>query len=99
MINILEELANNNIHPDSRYYIHNSKYGQAAEKLTKAEKALNIKLNEEEKKLFIEYNNAQDELNYLSRTDKFIYGYRLGVLMTMEAFRTDDDIITGGTGE
>ena len=99
MINILEEFANNNIHPDSRYFVQNSKYGRATERLTKAEEALNTVLSKEEKKLFTAYTNAQDELNYLSRTDKFIYGYRLGVLMTMEAYRSNDDIVTGGAGE
>lgn len=99
MINILEELANDNLHPNSRFYRRNTAFDLATKKVADTESALCAALNESEKRLLADYTKAQDEAAYLSRTDKFIYGYRLGVLMTMEVFRTSDDIVTGGEVE
>lgn len=99
MATILEEFANDNLHPGSRYFVRNSEYGRAAKRLTDTENALLASLCEPEKKLLEDFTKAQDEVNHLARIDKFIYGYRLGVLMTMEVFQTSDDIVTGGEGE
>lgn len=99
MINILEELANDNLHPNSRYYRRNTAFDLATKKVSDTEGALRAALSEPEKKLLEDYTKAQDEIAYLERTDKFIYGYRLGVLMTMEVFRTSDEIVTGGEAE
>ena len=35
-------------------------------------------------------------ISYLANKDKFIYGYRLGVLMTMEVFNGKEDLAVGG---
>lgn len=99
MINILEELANDNLHPNSRYYRRNTEFDRATKQVADTENALRTVLGEPEKRLLDAYSKAQDEIGYLSRTDKFIYGYRLGVLMTMEVFRTSDELVTGGEGE
>ena len=42
-----------------------------------------------------QYVDAQAETNQITNTDKFIYGYRLGVLMTMEVFNGRHDAIFG----
>lgn len=72
---------------------------QAIKKLSDAEHALRAALNEQETELLNAYVNAQEKIDYLSGTDRFIYGYRLGVLMTMEVFRTSDEILVGGENE
>jgi len=39
--------------------------------------------------------NTQMEMNALPCTDNFLYGYKLGVLMTMEVLNGMDDLILG----
>lgn len=99
MFNILEEFANDNIHPNSRYFEHYSKYGQAVKALSDAESALIATLSEPQKKLLDDFTKAQSDIDYLTSTDKFIHGYSLGVLMTMEVFRTSDGMILNGDSE
>ena len=70
------------------FFRQGSEYGLAIERICQREGALLAALGKTEK--------AQDEINYLTKTDQFIYGYRLGVLMTMEVFRTSDELVTGG---
>jgi len=55
-------------------------------------------LDVEPKELFIKFSPAQLEANAISNNDKFIYGYRLGVLMTMEIFTGTSNAIFGGEG-
>ena len=52
-------------------------------------------LDGEPKELLIKFSGAQLEANSISNTEKFIYGYRLGVLMTMEVFADREDAIFG----
>ena len=99
MKNILEEFANDNIQPNTRCFRRGSKFGQATLKLADAERALRAALNEAETEMFNDYVNAQDKIDYYTRTDRFIYGYRLGVLMTMEVFQTSDEIVISGEDE
>lgn len=96
MMNILEELANDNLHPSSRYYRRNSEFDRAVKRVADTESALRSVLSQTEKSLFDAYAEAQDEISYLSSTDTFVYGYRLGALMMIEVFRTSDEIVTGG---
>ena len=96
MNNILEDFANGNLHPNERCFKKNSSYAQALKNVANAEHALLSALHEPEKKLLDAFIQAQDEISYLSRTDQFIYGYRLGVLMTLEVFCTSDEIVAGG---
>ena len=60
-----------------------------------SEEKLLSKLASEEKELLIKFSSAQLEANAISNNDKFIYGYRLGVLMTMEVFNGNENAIFG----
>jgi hypothetical protein len=86
MKSILEEFAEGNISTESRFYESGSHYGRTIELLSDCEEKLLWSLNEHDKKLFREFCEAQTEINLLSGIDRFIYGYRLGVLMIMEVF-------------
>ena len=88
MKNIRIDFANDNLQPNARFFRQGSEYGLAIERICQREGALLAALGKTEK--------AQDEINCLTKTDQFIYGYRLGVLMTMEVFRTSDELVTGG---
>ena len=60
------------------------------------EEKLLARLNEEEKVLFQEYVDAQGEVNQLTAVSNLIYGYKLGLIMTAEAFVTSEELIAGG---
>jgi len=96
MRRILEEFACGNITPEARFFKRDSEYGKAMYALSDIEEKLLALLNENEKKLFDDFSKAQSEISFLSGIDKFIYGYRLGVLMTTEVFEGKENLIVGG---
>ena len=51
------------------------------------------KLNEEEQKMLDDYSTAQTEESLLYGNDRFVKGFRLGVLMMMEVITDKDDLI------
>ena len=63
-----------------------SHYGRVMEELADYENELDSVLNEEGKEIFERFNKSQIEIELLMGIDKFIDGYRLGVLVTKEAF-------------
>lgn len=86
MSSILEEFAYGNISPGEQFYKHDSEYGKAMDLLTRYEEKLFLILSEDEKKLFQKYINAQGDVNRLTAVNNFICGYKLGLVMTAEAF-------------
>jgi len=97
MKSILEEFAQGNISPEPRFLEHNSEYEKAVNALSEAEKKLYNLLDDNGRELLNALIDAQGKVNHLANTDKFIYGYRLGVLMTMEVFEGKADLLNGGT--
>lgn len=95
MTSILEEFACGNVSPETRFFKKGSRYGRAMDALLKDEEKLLAALNENEKELLKKYCDTQSEVSLLSGIDRFIYGYRLGVLMTVEVFEGQDDLIVG----
>ena len=98
MRSILEEFAYGNISPEVRYFKRDSEYGQAIKAACSSEEKLLSKLNGEEKTLFEKYVDAQGEVNQLTAYKNLVYGYKLGLLMTAEAFFTSDDLVAGEGG-
>ena len=95
MRSILEEFAYGNINPTTRPLSLNSELGQALELACKNEEALLERLGAEEKEIFKAYTDMHGEVNQLTAVKNLIWGYKLGVLMTAEAFITGGDLITG----
>ena len=95
MHSILEELFYGNISPEVQFV----KKGSAEDKIMRAishnEDKLLERLNEEEKELLQTYASAQMELNSLTAVKSQIYGFKLGLLLTAEAFVTSGDLIAG----
>ena len=60
---------------------------------------LEEKLNSEEKELLERLLDTDSEEKTLYAEDKFIRGYRLGVLMTMEVFAGQDKFLFAGRTE
>jgi len=95
MKSILEEFAYGNISPEPRFFKKDSHYGRTMKILSDSEEKLLSVLDGELKDTLKKFSEAQAEISLLSGVDRFMYGYRLGVLMTMEVFNSKDDLIVG----
>ena len=95
MKSILEEFAYGNISPQPRFFKKDSHYGRTMKTLSDSEEKLLSVLDGELKDTLKQFSDAQAEISLLSGVDRFVYGYRLGVLMTMEVFSGKDDLIVG----
>lgn len=98
MNSILEEFAHGNISSEPRFFKRDSHYGRTMQILADSEEKLLPLLDETGKELLKTLSDAQSEISLVSSIDRFIYGYRLGVLMTMEVFAGKEDLIVGGEG-
>ena len=97
MTSILEEFAYGNLSPEVCTFRHDSEYGEVLRVLSLNEERLLARLNEEDKNVFENYVGAQGELNRRTAGGNLIYGYRLGLTMTAEAFVGMDELIFGKT--
>ena len=95
MRSILEEFSYGNISPETQYFKHDSEYGQAIKAAFRTEEKLLGKLGGEEKTLFQRYVEAQGDVNQLTAAKNLVHGYKLGLLMTAEAFVTSGDLFVG----
>jgi len=93
MQSILTEFAYGNISPNEQYFNKNSDFGQALALVSGIEDKLLDKLNAEEKELLTKLCDAQGEVNRLTAVRNLLYGYKLGVTMTAEAFVTSGELI------
>ena len=97
MKSILEEFAQGNISTGTLLYNPDSHYGRIMGALVECEYKLDSILNEGGKEIFEEYNKSQIEMEALIGINKFISGYRLGVLMTTEVFNGKNDFFVSDT--
>jgi len=93
MRSILEEFANGNISPENQPFDHDSPLGQATDAVLKWEETLLERLGDEEKVLLNAYTDAQMQLNQLTAVRHLIYGFKLGLRMTAEAFLNSEDLL------
>ena len=95
MQSILHEFFYGNISPEVQFIEKGSRDEEVMRLICRKEEKLLELLNEEEKELLEAYMDAQMELNSLTAVKGQIYSYKLGVLMTSEAFLTGRDLIAG----
>jgi len=95
MKSILEAFAFGYINPDMGTVKKDSQYGNIMQTISDYENELLSMLDDKSKQLFVKLSSAQSEASSIVNVDKFIYGYRLGVLMTMEVFKGNEDAIYG----
>lgn len=84
MENILEELYFGNICPNEKHFDGDSAYGKLAQLLSTNENKLTELLEDKEKKLFLDYANAHNELNATGTMESFTDGFRLGARIMLE---------------
>jgi len=98
MRSILEEFAYGNVSLEAKICTGDSEYieyKEAVRMLDQNEEKLLEKLSGEEKDIFQKYIEAQGDVNYLTAMKNLIHGYKLGVVMTAEAFVKGGELIVG----
>lgn len=96
---ILEALATDTLSVEPVIYKGNTEYRRARNRFADLGEQLLEKLNEEEKKLLGDYTSAQSDESHLYSVDRFITGFRMGVLTMVEVFTGSDDLILQKEGD
>ena len=93
MNSILEAFANRNITVEPQSCWRNPDYKEAIRLALQNREKLSEKLNEEEQELLEKYIDARTEEYIIENDDRFIHGFKLGLILTAEAFVTGGDLI------
>lgn len=88
---ILDAFADDELSVNPSLYNGSARYRQAVDKMCEAAEALEAKLNDEEKKLFEQFRDAQGDESHLYQVDVFSRGFRIAVLMLFEVFAAGKD--------
>ena len=89
-MHILEELYIGNVRPGERRFKRNSQYARALAAVADAEEAVLSTLNEEQKKLFEAFVDAQREVTVLTDAETFIYSFRLGAKIALDVLENGE---------
>lgn len=81
---ILEELYIGNVRPGERSFKRNSQYSRALSESADAADRLITVLNDEQRKLFDEFSDAQREVSVLTDCETFMYGFQTGAKIMMD---------------
>ena len=91
---ILEALADGNLQLIKRSLDHDSETSQDMIKMGELRKALEAALGDTEKELFQNLKETSDGVNMNYATERFITGFRLGVLLMTEVYAGSDSLIS-----
>jgi len=94
MPSILKEFFYGNISPNEQNYRGDAEFGRVVALVNSLEDKLLEKLNAEETETLKKLLDAQSEVNRFIVMKDFLYGYKLGVTMTAEAFVTSGELTT-----
>jgi len=94
MRSILTEFAYGNINPGEQSCAKDPELKEANVLVSRINEKLHERLNTEETELLEKLADAHIEVNSLTAIQSLLYGYKLGVIMTAEAFVTSRDLIT-----
>ena len=95
MHSVFDKLANGEISIDNAGIQLDPESKQILKAIHKKGQKLFAMLSDDEKAMFEEISEAQTELENLSAINGFIYGYKLGVVMTAEVFVKSGELIVG----
>lgn len=93
MQSILTEFAYGNISPEAQSFRKDSELGRTVALVSRIEEKLTKRLDTEDAELLEKFIDAQLEVNRLTAVQNLLYGYKLGVIMTAEAFVTGGELI------
>lgn len=94
MQKILEALANGNLQVMPQSMDRNSEMGHSIERICELEKDLDNILDDTEKALLQKLLDAKNDTSDNYAAERFISGFRLGVLLMVEVFAGNDSLIT-----
>lgn len=92
MKSLLESFAESQLVSGPRCLCNDQLYEKLLAELCRLEDTLRTTLNEEQQLKLEHLQTTQDDLSELAQIDRFIYGYRLGVLMTMEVVQNAEKL-------
>ena len=81
---ILEDLYLGDVRPSERSGKRSQQYIKALDEIVKAEEALSASLNEDQKKLFQVFEDAQREVSVLTDAETFTYSFKLGAKIMLD---------------
>lgn len=96
MQRILEAFANDALRVEADVGKRSKEHQKVWEQGSKLQDELEEKLGQKEKELFEELMDTMASESSYYAQERFIYGYRLGVLMTMEVFSDPDIFVWKG---
>lgn len=94
MQKILEALADENLQLIRQPADHDSENAQTMRKMGELRTALEKALGDTEKELFQNLKETNDTVNLNYATQRFITGFRLGVLLMTEVYAGSDSLIS-----
>lgn len=82
----LEQFFYGNLDPQSRTSIHPHKLRKTQQRLCDLQQQLLQQLTDPAHSLFLQFDDAWQELNAQSDLDSFVAGFRMGAQITLDAF-------------
>lgn len=82
----LEQLWYGNIRPFAQARCDTPEMNELLQKIEKSRDALCQTLTDEQKELFLTYDDIAEEISAIGERESFIHGFRLGAKMTAETF-------------
>lgn len=92
MRGILEAFAYGELRTENPFTENNSPYRQAMDKMIDNEEKLKAVLDDKGIEALKKFSDATSDITDISCIERFIFGYRLGVLMTMEVFAGKNEL-------
>jgi len=92
MPSILEEFAHDNLTSEPQASWKKPEYKELVSLVNRNKEKLLARLNEEEKEMLEKYTDAQLEQHAIENNDRFIHGFKMGLILTAEAFVTGGDL-------
>lgn len=90
MKNFIKELYYGNIDPQARGFKNGSYLKKQMTILSESEALLTDRLTGDEKKQFLTFVNASNNILGQTELDSFIVGFRLGARLILDTFMNDD---------
>ena len=90
MKNFIKELYYGNIDPQARGFKNGSYLKKQMTILSKSEALLTDRLTGDEKKWFLTFVNASNNILGQTELDSFIVGFRIGARLILDTFMNDD---------
>ena len=87
---VLDKLWRGELSPSEPCVKYGSEYSEIRHKATQLSSQLVSRLPDEEKRIFLEYQELRERMCYISEEDMFVNGFRTGVGLILDSVGTYD---------